>query len=63
MRLRESSTRTSDKRLLSLSEGASYTSLGKTTFRKWAEDINAVRHIGSRVLFDRAVIDQALDKK
>lgn len=48
-------------RLLSLSEAQLYCGLGKSTTRKWCEEIGAVRKIGSRVLFDRAVIDEAIN--
>lgn len=48
-------------RLLSLSEAQLYCGLGKNTTRKWCEEIGAVRRIGSRVLFDRAVIDDAIN--
>ncbi len=48
-------------RMFSIDEGVIYTGLGRSTFRKWAEEIGAVRKIGTRVLFDRAVIDSALD--
>ena len=38
-----------------------YTGLGKTKARTWAESIGAVRKIGTRALFDKQVIDAALD--
>lgn len=51
----------SEKRLLDMDEGAKYCGLGRVTFRKYADAIGATRKIGSRVLFDRLVIDTALD--
>ena len=51
----------SEKRLLDIDEGAKYCGLGRVTFRKYADTIKATRKIGSRVLFDRLVIDKALD--
>lgn len=48
-------------RMFSIDEGVTYTGLGRSTFRKWTQEIGAVRKIGSRVLYDRAVIDSALD--
>lgn len=48
-------------RLLSLSEAQLYCGLGRITTRKWCEEIGAVRRIGSRVLFDRVVIDEAIN--
>lgn len=48
-------------RLLSLSEAQMYCGLGRNTTRKWCDEIGATRHIGSRVLYDRVVIDKAID--
>lgn len=48
-------------RLLSLTEAQLYCGLGKNSTRKWCEEIGAVRKIGSRVLFDRNVIDNAIN--
>lgn len=50
-------------RLLSNKELIQYTGLGKTKAREWAEAIGAVRRIGTRVLYDKRVIDAALDAK
>lgn len=49
-------------RMLSTDEGVAYSGLGRSTFRKWADEIGATRKIGARVLFDRLVIDKALDE-
>lgn len=51
-----------EKRLLSWGEGTAYTGLGRTTFRSWADEIGATRKYGTRVLFDRKVIDEAIDQ-
>lgn len=48
-------------RLLSITELTRYTGLGRTKAREWAEEIGAVRKIGARALYDRYVIDAALD--
>ena len=48
-------------RLLSIAQLSQYTGLGKTKARTWADEIGAVRKIGTRTLFDRQVIDAALD--
>lgn len=48
-------------RLLSISQLSQYTGLGKTKARTWADEIGAVRKIGTRTLFDKQVIDAALD--
>lgn len=62
MRAKENLGTINDKRLLTVGEGAIYTGIGKTSFRRWAEKIGAVKKIGSRVLFDKSVIDRVLDK-
>lgn len=49
------------KRLLDFNEFCLYTGLGRTKGGAWAKEIGAIRHIGRRVLFDRAVIDKAID--
>ena len=54
-------TNTDCKRLLDITELAQYIGMGKTYSRKWADEIGAVKHFGRRVLFDRNVIDSALD--
>ena len=51
----------SDKRMLNVQEGCFYTGRGKTQFRQWMDEIGATRKFGSKVLFDKKVIDQALD--
>lgn len=61
MTLRKCEATIHDRRLLSVREGADYAGVGLNTFRAWAEQIGAVRRIGSRVLYDRNVIDAALD--
>lgn len=48
-------------RLFSLSDGCAYTGLGKTSFTDFAKQIGAVKKYGKRVLFDRAIIDNAID--
>ena len=49
------------KRGLNLEEACEYTGMGRAMFRKWAESIGAVKRFGSRVIFDKAVIDEAFD--
>lgn len=48
-------------RLLNEQAGTAYTGLGRTSFRNWATSIGARRMFGRRVLYDRAVIDAAID--
>lgn len=50
------------KRGLTVKEGAAYTGLGVTHFRKWAEEVGATRRFGKSVRYDRIAIDQALDR-
>lgn len=50
-----------DHRLLSITELTHYTGLGRTKAREWAKEIGAVRKIGTRALYDKHVIDAALD--
>ena len=62
MNLRTNVASIKNKRMLSVTEGCAYTGLGRNTFRKYAEQIGAVQKIGSRFLFDKKVIDAALDR-
>lgn len=48
-------------RLLSKAQLCQYTGLGTTKAYCWAKEIGAVRKIGTRTLFDKQVIDAALD--
>lgn len=51
----------SEKRMLSASEMANYVGLGRDAAREFAESAGAMRKYGRRVLFDRKVLDKALD--
>ncbi|MBQ3392857.1 MAG: hypothetical protein IJG52_05555 [Lachnospiraceae bacterium] len=51
-----------EKRLLTIDEVCSYTSMGRSFCREWLKEHNAVRKIsGKMVRYDRKIIDQALD--
>lgn len=50
-----------EKRLLSTKEVQRYCGIGKNTARDWGREIGAERRIGRRVLYDKAIIDRALD--
>lgn len=50
-----------NKRLFNADEGQSYCGLGRIKFREFADRIGATKRFGKRVLFDRAIIDRALD--
>lgn len=62
MKARKNDASINEKRLLSVKEAAAYTGIGTVSLRAWAEQIGAIRRIGSRVLVDKYVIDAALDK-
>lgn len=62
MNKRNISDELSEKRLLGLDEAAKYMGLGKNTTRDFASKIGAVKHFGRRVLFDKQIIDQALNE-
>lgn len=51
------------KRLINISELCSYIGMGKTLARSYADSIGATKHYGKRVLFDRFIIDQAIDQE
>ena len=51
----------SEKRMLSALEMQSYVGLGRKQARAFAESVGAMRKYGRRVLFDRKVLDKALD--
>ena len=48
-------------RMLTVEQACKYTGRGQTSFKKWADEIGAVRRFGRSVRFDRLIIDQALD--
>ena len=52
----------SDRRLLNIDEAAAYVGQGRNSARQFFEEIGAIRRFGRRVLFDKKVIDAALDQ-
>ena len=50
------------KRMLGIDEAAKYLGLGKVVTRTWMDEIGATRKFGRRVLFDKQIIDRALDQ-
>lgn len=50
-----------EKRMLQEPEMKLYTGLGRTKAREFCDSIGATVHIGRRVLYDKSVIDKALD--
>lgn len=53
----------SEKRLLNIKEVCAYIGLGQTQARRYMDEIKATRTFGRRVLFDKTVIDAALNDK
>ena len=50
-------------RLLTTQEAADYVGIGVQTFKKWADEIGATKHIGNRILrYDVEVIDKAIEQ-
>lgn len=62
MRKRISAGEIKDKRMLSYAEAQIYVGLGKQATRKLCDKIGATKHYGSRVLFDKYVIDEKLNE-
>ena len=53
----------SEKRMLNMKEVCIYTGIGKSRARQYMEEIGATKHFGRRVLFDKNIIDAALNEK
>ena len=53
--------RIEEKRLLNIKEVCSYIGVGQTRARCYMEEIGATRRFGRRVLFDKKVIDNAIN--
>lgn len=51
-----------EKRMLDINEVCSYTGQGRTRARQYMDEIGATRKFGKRVLFDKKIIDAALDR-
>ena len=51
-----------EKRMLNIKEVCAYIGQGETNSRIYMDEIGATRKFGRRVLFDKTVIDAALDK-
>lgn len=52
-----------DKRLLNIKEVCVYTGMGQTRARQYMDEIGATKQFGRRVLFDKTIIDAALNEK
>lgn len=51
----------SEKRMLSEKEAMEYVGLKRGKCREFGENIKCIKRIGRRVLYDRKIIDAALD--
>ena len=51
----------SQKRMLSEKEAQVYLGIGRTKCRNFCQSIGAILHIGSRILYDKKVIDTYLN--
>lgn len=60
MNVRTITTDITQKRMLSEKEAQVYVGIGRSSIRKLGNNINAIQHIGSRILYDRLVIDRYL---
>lgn len=49
-------------RLMDITQLCTYIGLGKVTAREFAEECGAVLKIGRRCLYDKVIIDQAIDR-
>lgn len=63
MRRRNKSEIISGKRLLDINDVCSYIGLGQNRAREYMDKIGATRKFGRRVLFDKTIIDAALNEK
>lgn len=51
-----------DRRLFTIKELMVYTGLGESKARAWAKEIGANYKIGRRTVYDRTIIDKAIDE-
>ena len=52
-----------EKRVLNIREVCIYTGIGQVRAREYMDQIGATKRFGRRVLFDKTVIDKALNEK
>ena len=53
----------SNCRYMSVNNAMIYTGLGRNTLRKLAEEADAIRRVGKRVLIDKIKLDEYIDKR
>ena len=63
MRQKNNDGKIEEKRLLNIGEVCSYIGLGQNRAREYMDKIGATRKFGRRVLFDKTIIDAALNEK
>lgn len=63
MRKRIDNGTLAEKRLLSIGEVCTYIGVGQAQARRYMDEIGAVKKFGRRVLFDKKIIDSALNSK
>lgn len=51
-----------EKRLLNVSEAMEYTGLGKNRLYDFSKEIGCLKKYGKRTLFDKDIIDKAIDE-
>lgn len=51
-----------EKRLIDIKELMEYTGIGRNNARAFGKRVGALRTVGSRHLYDRQIIDAALDR-
>lgn len=62
MRARNNVEEVANMRMLGIEEAAAYIGMGRNATRAWMDRIGATRKIGRRVLFDKNIVDRALDQ-
>lgn len=62
MRKRTNDSGSGSNRLMSTTEGCTYTGIGRSSFLEWSNAIGATVHIGRRCLHDRNRIDEAINE-
>lgn len=62
MRKRIDNGTIAEKRMLSLAEVCTYIGIGQVQARRYMDEIGATRHFSKRVVFDKTIIDKALDR-
>ena len=62
MNKRQTTAPIAEVRLIGINELASYLGIGRNSAIRFGEESGAVRRIGRRTLYDRRIIDRAIDQ-